>query len=79
MLILFPPAGSFGSTRRISVDSLDSLDSLAELRAKEHAGSLSSLTAGRETWRRGESGGDAAERKVKFKGHQHMTDRSVFQ
>ena len=76
MLILFPPAGSFGSTRRISVDSLDSL---AELRAKEHAGSLSSLTAGRETWRRGESGGDAAERKVKFKGHQHMTDRSVFQ
>ncbi|KAM8721754.1 sentrin-specific protease 7b isoform 2-T5 [Acanthopagrus schlegelii] len=53
-------SGSFGSTRRISVDSLDSL---AELRAKEHAGSLSSLTAGRETWRRGESGRDAAERK----------------
>ncbi|XP_073318447.1 sentrin-specific protease 7b [Pagrus major] len=53
-------SGSSVSTRRISVDSLDSL---AELRAEEHAGSLSSSTAGRQTWGRGESGRNAAERK----------------
>lgn len=45
---------------------MESLDYLAELRGEEHAGSLSSPTQKKGTWRRVDTDEDAADEKVQL-------------